>query len=164
MIVAQYTGGEIKICVDLPKLSKFAKIPTHPGVILKKVLSDIPLYQKASSTQDAIKGLYHLQKSFKSWQHSSDHGREYKWPRTPMGLSSRGDKYNLLVDAVVDGLAAQNKALDDILLFAEGTKVIFAYFGPILADLGSPSPESRPGIDPGRERRRKIKEAFFMHC
>ena len=39
-----------------------------------------------------------------------------------MGLSSTGDKYNLLMDAAVDGLANQKKVVDDILLYAKDFK------------------------------------------
>ena len=46
MIVVQKLGGGIRICVDLSKLNKFVKRPTHPGASPKEDVSDIPLYQK----------------------------------------------------------------------------------------------------------------------
>ena len=39
-----------------------------------------------------------------------------------MGLSSTGDKYNLLMDAAIDGLDDQKKVVDDILLYAKEFK------------------------------------------
>ena len=39
-----------------------------------------------------------------------------------MGLSSTGDKYNMLMDAAGDGLANQNKVVDDILLYSKDLK------------------------------------------
>ena len=39
-----------------------------------------------------------------------------------MGLSSTGGKYNLLMDAAVDGLANRKKVVDDILLYANDFK------------------------------------------
>ena len=39
-----------------------------------------------------------------------------------MGLSSTGDKYYLLMDAGIDGLANQKKVVDGILLYATDFK------------------------------------------
>ena len=37
--------------------------------------------------------------------------------RAPMGLSSTGDKYNLLMDAAFDGIHNVKKIIDDILRY-----------------------------------------------
>ena len=46
----------------------------------------------------------------------------YKYLRAPMGLSSTGDVYNLLMDAACDGLKNQKKVVDDILLYENNFK------------------------------------------
>ena len=96
MIVVQKPGGGIRICVDLSKLNKFVKRPTHPGASPKEVVSDIPLHQKYFSTMDAIKGYWQVPLAEKSQELTTfitPWGR-YKYLRAPMGLSSTGDKYN----------------------------------------------------------------------
>ena len=124
MIVVRKPGGGIRICVDLSKLNKFVKRSTHPGASPKEVISDIPPYQKYFSTMDAIKGYWQIALAEKSQELTTfitPWGR-YKYLRAPMGLSSTGDKYNLLMDAAIDGLDNQKKVVDDILLYAKDVK------------------------------------------
>ncbi len=124
MIVVRNPGGGIRICVDLSKLNKFVKRPTHPGSSPKEVISNIPPYQKFFSTLDAIKGYWQVPLAEKSQELTAfitPWGR-YKYLRAPMGLSSTGDKYNLLMDAAIDDLDNQKKVVDDILLYAKALK------------------------------------------
>ena len=82
-------GGGIRICVDLSKLNKFVKRPTHPLASPKEVVSDIPLYQKYFSTMDAIKGYWQVPITKKSQELTTfitPWGR-YKYLRPPIGLS-----------------------------------------------------------------------------
>ena len=46
MVVVEKQGGGIRICVDLTKLNKYVKRPTHPGPSPQEVVSDIPLNQR----------------------------------------------------------------------------------------------------------------------
>ena len=124
MIVVRMRGSGIMICVDLSKLNKFVKRPAHPGASPKEVISDIPPYQKYFSTLDAIKGYWQIPLAEKSQELTTfitPWGR-YKYLRAPMGLSSTGVKYNLLMDAAIDGLDNQKKVVDDILLYEKGFK------------------------------------------
>ena len=124
MTVVRKPGGGIRICVDLSKLNKFVKRPTHPGASPKEGISDIPPYPKYFSTLDAVKGYWQVPLAEKSQDLTTfitPWGR-YKYLRAPMGLSSTGDKYNLLMDAAIDGLDNQKKVVDDILLYAKDFK------------------------------------------
>lgn len=58
IIVVQQPGGEVKICVDLSKLNKFVKTPTHPGASPTEAVSGIPLSEKYVSTINAVKGYW----------------------------------------------------------------------------------------------------------
>ena len=73
MIVVQRPGGGIRVCVDLSKLNKFVKRPTHPGANPKEVVSDTPLYQNVFQFLMLLKDTdkYLLQKNLISLQHSS---------------------------------------------------------------------------------------------
>ena len=124
MVVVRKSGGGIRICVDLSKLNKFVRRPAHPGPSPRDVVSDVPHHQKYFSTLDAVKGYWQV-----PWAEESQDlttfitpwGR-YKYLRAPMGLSSTGDVYNLLMDAACDGLKNQKKVVDDILLYENNFK------------------------------------------
>ena len=119
MVVVEKPGGGIRICVDLTKLNKYVKRPTHPGPSPQEVVSDIPPNQKFFTTLDAIKGYWQIPLTKESQPPTTfitPWGR-YKFLRAPMGLSSTGDKYNLLMDAAFDGLHNVKKIVDDILQY-----------------------------------------------
>ena len=124
MIVVRKPGGGIRICVDLSKLKKVVKRPTHPVASPKEVVSDIPPYQKYFSPLDAIKGYWQVALAENSQALTTfiTAWRRYKYLRAPMELSSTGDKYNRLMDATLDGLDNQKKVVDDILLYGKDFK------------------------------------------
>ena len=107
--------------MDLTKLNKYAKRPTHPGPSPQEVVSDVPPNQKFVTTLDAIKGYWQIPLAKESQPLTTfitPWGR-YKFLRAPIGLSSTGDKYNLLMDAAFDGLHNVTKIVDDILQYDE---------------------------------------------
>ena len=121
MVVVEKPTGGIRICVDLTKLNKYVKRPIHPGPSPQEVVSDIPPRQKYFTTMDALKGYWQIPLAEESQPLTTfitPWGR-YMFLRAPMGLSSTGDKYNLLMDAAFDGLANVKKMVDDILAYDE---------------------------------------------
>ena len=68
MIVVRKPGGGIRICVDLSKLNKFVKRPTHPGAIPKEVIKTFRLTRNIFQHWMLLKviGKYLLQKRLKS--------------------------------------------------------------------------------------------------
>ena len=66
---------------------------------------------------DSIRGYWQVPLTEKSQELTTfitPWGR-YKYLLAPMGLNSTGDRYNLLMDAAVDGLANQKKVVDDMI-------------------------------------------------
>lgn len=66
MVVVKKPSGGIRICVDLPKLNKYLKLPAHHEPSPKDVAFDIPPTQKYLSTLDAIKGYWQVSLAKKS--------------------------------------------------------------------------------------------------
>ena len=56
MVVGNTHGGGIRICVNLSKLNKYVKRPSHSGSSPKDVVADIPPNQQFFTTVDAVKG------------------------------------------------------------------------------------------------------------
>ena len=90
MVVVEKPGGGIRICVDLTKLNKYVKRPTHPGPSPQEVVSDIPPNQRYFSTFDAVKWHWQIPLAEESQALTTfitPWGR-YMFLRAPMGLSS----------------------------------------------------------------------------
>ena len=124
MVAVEKHGERIRICVGISKLNKYVNRPCHPGPCPRDVVPDIPPSQKFFRTLDAVKGYWQIplaEESRKFTTFIAPWGR-YTYLRVAMGLSSTGDKYNLLMDAASGGLSNQKKVVDDILVYEKNFK------------------------------------------
>ena len=86
---------------------------------ISRLLSNILPGQKYFTTLDALKGYWPIPLSEEAQPLTTfitPWGR-YMFCRAPMGLSSTGDKYNLLMDAAFDGIHNVKKIIDEILTY-----------------------------------------------
>ena len=89
MVVVEKSNGGIRICVDLTKVNKYVKRPTHPGPSPREIVNDIPPNQRFFSTLDAVKGYWQipLEKGSQALTTFITPWGRYIFTRAPMGLS-----------------------------------------------------------------------------
>ena len=119
VVVQKPNGRGLRLCVDLTKLNRFVRRPSHPVRTPRDAVADIDGSAQFFSALDASDGYFQIALK-PSCQHlttfATPWGR-YRYLRATMGLSCPGDKYNRRQDIAFAGIENFVRVVDDLLLF-----------------------------------------------
>lgn len=112
-------GRGFRLCVDLTRLNRFVRRPTHPVRTPRDAATDMDGSACIFSALDASNGYFQLALK-PSCQHlttfATPWGR-YRFFRAPQGFNCSGDEYNRRHDNAFARLQNFVRVVDDLLLF-----------------------------------------------
>lgn len=119
VIVRKPNGRGFRLCVDLTKLNRFVRRPTHPVRTPRDAVAEINGSAEWFSALDASDGYFQIALK-PSCQHlttfATPWGR-YRFLRAPQGLNCSGDEYNRRQDTAFAGQQDLVRVVDDLLLY-----------------------------------------------
>lgn len=96
LVVVGKPNGKLRLCVDMTKLNRHVKRPTHPIRTPKDAVAEISSSARYFSTFDAAHGYWQIQLEEASQLYTTfmTPWGKFKFLRATMGLVSAGDEYN----------------------------------------------------------------------
>ena len=111
-------GRGLRLCVELTKLNRFVRRPSHPVRTPRDAVADIDGSAQFFSALDSSDGYFQIALK-PSCQHlttfATPWGRD-RYLRATMGLSCSGDEYNRRQDIAFAGIENFVRVVDDLLL------------------------------------------------
>ena len=119
LVVARKPSGGIRLCVDLTRLNRYVRRPTHPTRTPRDAVAEIDGNARFFSSFDAADGYFQIPLK-ESCQHLTTFitpwGR-FKYLRATMGLSCSSDEYNRRADLAFSCITGAVRVVDDLLKF-----------------------------------------------